>query len=216
MPRHAALIVTLALLPAVAAAQQPPPPPPGGSHATGVREVTAIQRNTGAIGNVGEFRDDQPARPRPTAPQPGAEVAASGTVTERHLDPQLRGSAGPAPGEIDLSRPIGAADVARIMRAYEPRFRPCYERARATRPTLAGRLSVRFVVSATGALTNVDASGLPEAPEVAACVRDELQRTQFPRPESGTLPFATGMNFAPPAAPARPGRPARPARPTRR
>lgn len=207
MTRHAALLLSLALVPAAAAAQQQPQqPPPGGSHASAVREVTSIQRNTNTVANVGAFRDDETPRPRPTAPQPGAEVAASGAVTERHLDSQLRGSAGPAPGEIDLTRPIGAADVARIMRAYEPRFRPCYDRARATRPRLAGRLNMRFVVSRTGALTDVDVSGLAEAPEVATCVRDELQRTQFPRPESGTLPFATGMNFAPPPPPARPAR----------
>jgi hypothetical protein len=173
-----------------------------------VREITAIQRNTTTVTNVGEFRDDEPPRPRPTAPQPGGEVAASGTVTERHLDSQLRGSTGPAPGEIDLTRPIGAADLARILRAYEPRLRPCYDRARATRPTLAGRINMRFVVSNTGALTNIDVNGMPEAPEVATCIRDELQRTQFPRPETGTLPFATGMNFAPPPStrPARGGR----------
>jgi hypothetical protein len=203
MLHRAHLVLALALSSTAAFAQQAPPPP--GAHANSVREVTAIQRNTGTITNVGEFHDDTP-RPRPTTPQPGGEVAASGTVTERHLDQQLRGSSGPAPGEIDMTRPIGAADVARIVRAYEPRFRPCYDRARATRPTLAGRVNMRFVVSRTGALTDVDVSGLAEAPEVATCIRDELRQTTFPRPEAGTLPFATGMNFAPPAPPPRPAR----------
>jgi hypothetical protein len=98
-----------------------------------------------------------------------------------------------------MSRPIGAADVARIVRAYEPRLRPCYDRARTTHPTLAGRVNIRFVVARAGNLTNIDVNGLPEAPEVSTCIRDELARTTFPRPESGILPFATGMNFTPPA-----------------
>lgn len=203
MIRRAHLLLALTLSSSAALAQQAPRS--NGSHATIVREGTTIQRNTGAITNVGEFHDDAPPTPRP-APRPGGEVAATGTVTERHLDQQLRGTAGPAPGEIDMTRPIGAADVARIVRAYEPRFRPCYDRARASRPRLAGRVSMRFVVSRTGALTDIDVSGLPEAPEVATCIRDELRQTQFPRPEAGTLPFATGMNFAPPPPPARPVR----------
>ena len=128
---RAHLLLALTLSSTAALAQQTPRS--NGSHATIVREGTTIQRNTGAITNVGEFHDDAPPPPR-AAPQPGAEVAATGTVTERHLDPRLRGSNGPAPGEIDMTRPIGAADVARIVRAYEPRFRPCYDRARATRP----------------------------------------------------------------------------------
>lgn len=200
----------LALVGASAAAQQPPPP--AGPHAPSTRESTTIVRHTDQVSNVGTFREDPPRRPT-TAPSNG-DVGSTGAVAERHPDSELRGNTGPAPGEIDMSRPIGAADVARIVRAYEPRFRPCYDRARATRPTLAGRVNMRFVIGRDGTLSNVDVTGLPEAPEVATCVREELQRSVFPRPESGTLPFATGMNFTPPA-PATPtrgrGRSTRPA-----
>lgn len=207
---RAVMSLGLALVSASAAAQQPPPPQ--GPHAQPTRESTTIVRHTDQVSNVGSFREDTPRRP--TTPAPNGDVGSTGAVAERRPDSELRGSTGPAPGEIDMTHPIGAADVARIVRAYEPRLRPCYDRARATRPTLAGRVNMRFVIGRDGTLSNVDVTGLPEAPEVATCVREELQRSVFPRPESGTLPFATGMNFAPPV-PATPprgrGRGARPA-----
>lgn len=175
------------------------------------REVTTIQRHTDHVSNVGDFPAEQ--APRPVARPTNGDVGSTGAVAERRPDSELRGSAGPAPGEIDMSRPIGAADVARITRAYEPRFRPCYDRARATQPALAGRINMRFVIARDGSLTNVDVSGLPAAPAVATCIRGELQAAHFPRPEAGTLPFSYGMNFTPPAPVAPPrGRP-RAARP---
>lgn len=193
----------------VASAQQPPAP---GPQAAPAREVTTIRRNTDHISAVGEFpREDTP---RPVARPANGEVGSTGSVAERHPETELRGSAGPAPGEIDMTRPIGPGDVARIVRAYEPRFRPCYDRARTRFPTLAGRVNMRFVVTRTGDLSGVEVSGIPQAPEVATCIQQELQQAHFPRPESGTLPFAYGMNFAPPAAPPPRGR-ARPARPSR-
>ncbi len=189
----AALALTLVVASPLALAQQQPAqaPPP--------REVTTIRRNTDRISAVGEFPQEEAPRPvqRPT----NGEVGSTGSVAERRPDTELRGSAGPAPGEIDMTHPIGPGDVARIVRAYEPRFRPCYDRARAARPALAGRVNMRFVITRTGELSNVEVTGMPEAPDVATCIRGELQQAHFPRPESGTLPFAYGMNFTPPAPP---------------
>lgn len=204
------LAVALLLASGAALAQQNPArtrpgATPGGTHASNVRESTTIQRNTNRVASVGEFPTENAPPPPPLPP---GEVGSTGLVAERRPDSELRGSTGPAPGEIDMTRPIGAADVARILRAYEPRLRPCYDRARAAHPTLAGRVNMRFVVDRNGSLNNVDVTGMPEAPDVATCIRTELQQTHFPRPESGTLPFASGMNFSPPAAPPRGRRPA--------
>jgi hypothetical protein len=176
----------------------------GERHAPHERESTSIRRNMNAGTGVGDFPAEN--NPQPVARAANGDVGSTGSVAERRPDSELRGSSGPAPGEIDMSRPIGAADVARIVRAYEPRFRPCYDRARTAHPTLAGRVNMRFVVGRDGSLTQVEVTGMPEVPEVATCIRTELQSTHFPRPEAGTLPFATGMNFAPPAGAAVPGR----------
>jgi len=110
-----------------------------------------------------------------------------------------------------MSQPIGPGDVARIVRAQDPAFRACYEQGRARLPTLQGRVNMRFVVQRDGSLSGIDVSGLPQAPVVATCIRGHLATLRLPRPESGTLPFNTGVNLSPPPAPARRGR-ARPAR----
>jgi len=148
-----------------------------------------------------------------TGRAPAAESAPLGT---------LRGDSTPQPDQI--TGPIGPADVARIMRAQMPRLQPCYDRARATRPTLAGRIEVRFTLSRDGRATRVSAQGIPEAPEVALCVVDVLRQTVFPQPEPAPLQFFYPLMFNPPpvassAPPARGrgrGRPAAPARPRSR
>ncbi len=178
---------------------------------TGITPTSIVRRSSAGVSNLGEFPADAgPAPARPTTPRAVGEVGGTGIVSqERGPQGTMRGSGQPPPGEIDYSRPIGAADVARLLRTQEPRLRTCYDQARATRPRLAGRVSIRLVVSRTGELTNVEATGFPDAPAVAPCMAHELRQVRFPRPESGVLPFNYAMNFAPPAS-------APPSRPTAR
>ncbi|MDO9020493.1 MAG: AgmX/PglI C-terminal domain-containing protein [Myxococcales bacterium] len=167
-------------------------------------QPSAIHRSTAGSSHLGEFPVDAGTRAPPPPPPPRArgDVGGTGTVDhERGPQGEIRGSTGAAPGEIDFSRPIGAADVARLLRMQEPRLRTCYDAARATRPRLAGRASLRLVVSRTGELTDVSVVGFPDAPAVAPCMAAELRQVRFPRPESGVLPFNYAMNFSPPPAP---------------
>jgi hypothetical protein len=152
----ASLTLALGALTGLALAQPAP---------TGVTP-TSIRRSTAGSSNLGEFPEDSGVAVAPSAPMPRGEVGGTGTVDhERGPQGQLRGSSGAAPGEIDYSRPIGAADVARLLRTQEPRLRTCYDAARATHPRLAGRVALRLVVSRTGELTNVEAQGFPDAPD---------------------------------------------------
>jgi len=166
-------------------------------------QPSAIRRSTAGSSHLGEFPVDAGAIARPpTPPRARGDVGGTGTVDhERGPQGEMRGSTGAAPGEIDFSRPIGAADVARLLRMQEPRLRTCYDAARATRPRLAGRASLRLVVSRTGELTDVSVAGFPDAPAVAPCMAAELRQVRFPRPESGVLPFNYAMNFSPPPPP---------------
>jgi hypothetical protein len=166
-------------------------------------QPSVIHRSTAGSSNLGEFHADA-GPPPPPPPRARGDVGGTGNVDrERGPQGELRGSTSPAPGEIDFSRPIGAADVARLLRTQEPRLRTCYDAARATRPRLAGRASLRLVVSRTGELTNVEVSGFPDAPTVAPCMAAELRQVRFPRPENGVLPFNYAMNFSPPPPPPR-------------
>jgi len=192
-----------------------------GPQAQGNTGATGIRRNTGGAANLGEFPvEDRPAPPpRPiTAGGPAPVVGGSGSVADE-VGPHghMRGSIGLAPGEIDMSRPISAGDVARLVRVHEPRLRECYTRAIAgNRAPPGGRVNVRFVISRDGSVVNPDANGLPQLPAVATCLRTELATLRFPRPESGTLPYGYALTFTPPAPSRMPARGVRPARPTAR
>jgi hypothetical protein len=105
-----------------------------------------------------------------------------------------------------ITGPIGPSDAARLVRAQMPRLRVCYERVRATRPTLAGRIELRFTIGRDGQVTQATASGMPDTPEIASCVADALRQTTFPRPEGDSLQLVYPLMFVPEptAAPARP------------
>ncbi len=198
---------------------QTPAPQGGTGQAPTVNNAVGVRRNTTSAGlNLGEFPSEN-AQPQPVARPtlPRGEVGGTGAVTQEHAPAgDIRGSTGPAPGDIDMTQPIGPADVVRLMRIHEPQLHECYTQARARRPTLAGRVNVRFTIGRRGEVQNPEATGLPEAPEVATCVRDRLALLRFPRPESGVLPYSQNLSFVPaPPTPAR-GRGRAPRTPPRR
>lgn len=183
---------------------------------TAQNNPSGITRQSNMNSNLGEFREDSPRGPaqpvaRPTGNTP-IDVGGTGQVAEHNPTSALRGSTGPAPGDIDMSTPIGPGDVARILRSQDFRFRPCYERALPTHRNLAGRVVLSFTIDRAGHLQRPAAAGMPEAPEVASCIQEQLRLTRFPPPSSGTLPFVFPMNFTPPVVRGRAARP--PARPT--
>lgn len=156
--------------------------------------TTAIRRQTTTNStNFGEMPAERTLAP--------GEVGGTGEAISRGPQTQLRGGVEPPPDAIDMSRPVGPGDVARIVRARDPQFRACYERGRARVRALQGRVNIRFVVTPTGALSDLDVRGLPQAPEVASCIRENLSALRLPRPDGGRLVFTTGVNFSPPAAP---------------
>lgn len=159
-----------------------------GSPSTAIRrQTTAGTSNFGAIPTEREV--------------PRGEVGGTGEVISRGPQTQLRGGTQPPPDAIDMSRPIGPGDVARIVRSKDAQFRACYEQGRARVRALQGRVNMRFMVRRDGSLDGIDVSGLPAAPEVATCIREHLAALRLPRPQAGAFAFNTGMNFSPPAPP---------------
>ncbi|MBI5518370.1 MAG: AgmX/PglI C-terminal domain-containing protein [Deltaproteobacteria bacterium] len=202
-----------ALFPGLSQAQTPPSGAPTAPPGPPQTPTTALVRQSTGTPRLGGF--DGPAPPPPPRPPPG-EVGTTGAVVTEDQGPtgQLRGPSGPAPGEVDMTTPIGPGDATRILRLQESRFRPCYERALATHRNLAGRVQLRFTIGRRGEVVNPSAAGLPEAPEVATCIAETLRVFRFPPPQTGTLPMSYAVNYAPPAPAARPPRrpPRRPAR----
>ena len=119
------------------------------------------------------------ATPDDLRPGPGIkDVTGIGPVGERDVASRLK----VAPPVLEG----GKADIDSIAREIRNRRKAiaaCYERALKTKPTLAGKLVVRFSITAAGTISTVDIDDdTLGAPEVGACVRAIVLRWRFPPP----------------------------------
>jgi TonB family protein len=136
--------------------------------------------------------DGKVARPEDLRPGPGIkEVRDTGPVGERDVSSRLK-----------VDRPIiegGRADlesIAREIRARRKAIAACYERALKTKPTLAGKLVVRFSITAAGTIAAVDIDDDSlGAPEVGACVRAIIQRWRFAPPAEAPVELSFPFVF---------------------
>jgi tetratricopeptide (TPR) repeat protein len=123
-------------------------------------------------------------------------------------------------GATEVSGRIAPEMIQRVVRQKFGAMRACYEAGLARNPTLAGRVSIKFIVDRTGHVAQADMNGssLLDA-QVNACIVREFRGLQFPAPEGGNitvmypLTFSNGVDEPPPlpAPPAPPPTPSRPA-----
>ncbi len=124
---------------------------------------------------------------RPKARSPATVPAAPGShVTTA---PVLRQSFVQVNGRLPAER------IQHVVRMNQPRVRFCYEQGLRASPTLAGRVSVKFVIDGAGlvAAATDGGSDLPDR-DVIACIVDAFREMTFPIPEGGLVtvvyPFA--------------------------
>ena len=88
--------------------------------------------------------------------------------------------------------------VRRIIRQNFGRFRLCYENGLRRNPNLQGRVSVRFVIGADGAVSNVGNGGsdMPDG-GVVSCIMRSFEGLSFPRPEGGIVTVVYPIMFSP-------------------
>jgi hypothetical protein len=88
--------------------------------------------------------------------------------------------------------------VQRIVRQNFGRFRLCYEQGLQSNPALTGRVTVKFQIDASGAVTNVADGGsdLPSTGTVACVVRG-FTNLSFPQPEGGIVSVTYPVHFSP-------------------
>jgi outer membrane biosynthesis protein TonB len=171
------------------------------------------------------------AAPAPVSPEPSPDPAASpvdadgqalaplisarstaglGSALGTMPGPSASGGIGLGSGRpvprLTLGRPtvgpaLPSAVIRRIIHRRRPALRHCYERALATKPTLAGRVHIRFVIGSTGDVVSAAVTtGLD--PAVDACVANLLRATKFPLPSGGGVLIVTyPFTFAPPPRP---------------
>jgi hypothetical protein len=103
---------------------------------------------------------------------------------------------------LEVDRPViegGRADleaITREIRARRKAIAACYERALKQKPTLAGKLVVRFSIAAAGTVSAVDIDDdTLGAPEVGACVRALVSRWRFAPPAEAPVELSFPFVF---------------------
>lgn len=76
---------------------------------------------------------------------------------------------------------ISTEYIRSVVRAHLPEIRACYDRGLATRPDLAGRVTLRFTIAPDGHVpTAVVTSSTLGEPAVEACIVDQVLHFVFP------------------------------------
>lgn len=137
------------------------------------------------------FRIDSTCSAIPLA-APSATNALQGTGKPGKKSPSLR------QGSTQVNGRLPPEVIQRIVRQNFGRFRLCYENGLRTAPTLAGTISVKFVIDRTGAVTSTADSGsdLPDK-AVVQCVVSAFGNLSFPQPEGGIVTVVYPIEFHP-------------------
>jgi hypothetical protein len=72
----------------------------------------------------------------------------------------------------------------------------CYQKARARKPSLHGKLKLRVVVNEAGAVQSVESEsgGSADDPSLVACIGDAMKEATFPKP-SGMATIVVPLVF---------------------
>ena len=102
------------------------------------------------------------------------------------------------PGALTLSGRLPPEVIQRVVRQNFGRFRLCYQQGLSRNPNLEGRVSARFVIDRSGAVTNV-ANGGSDLPDsaVVSCVISAFYGLSFPQPENGIVTVVYPIVLAP-------------------
>lgn len=139
-------------------------------------------------------------RPPPAAPTPSLQLGSpsdAGLLGDGDLDSTLGGTS-QALGELGR-RPSGSGDpiilgsldkqlIDEGVKAGMDRVRRCYARGLASRPALAGKVVIKFVIAKDGSVSqsSVKSSTLGH-PETAACIAEQFLELDFPEPKGGGI-----------------------------
>ena len=96
------------------------------------------------------------------------------------------------PGEAMVKGSLSKEVIRRVIRQHINEIRFCYEQVLATKPDLSGRVSIQFVISATGAVTGSKvADSTLGSSSTEQCIAKAVQRWTFPSPEGGGVVIVT-------------------------
>lgn len=101
-------------------------------------------------------------------------------------------------GQTQVNGRLPPEVIQRIVRQNFGRFRLCYENGLRNNPTLSGRVSVKFVIDRSGAVSTAQDGG-SELPDqgVISCVVRGFGNLSFPQPEGGIVTVVYPIIFNP-------------------
>ena len=118
-------------------------------------------------------------------------VLFSGTRVPRPSKPET---------EIKETRPAGFCEkgaVARVMRGRSGAYRACYEMQLQRKPTLAGRIRVRFTIEPNGSVSGVKVTQNQLNAKVASCIVKQISTLKFAKPDGGICVIQWPFKFQP-------------------
>lgn len=121
-----------------------------------------------------------------------AHDSALGNMAHATTAPRVRPNGNP-----DVSGVLPSELVQRVVRQNFGRFRGCYEDGLRRNPSLTGRVTARFVIDRTGAVTLAQNGGsdLPDS-SVVSCVLSAFYGLSFPAPDNGIVRVSYPILFS--------------------
>jgi hypothetical protein len=140
----------------------------------------------------------------PAANGPPTSVTASTSPSVLSSTPVTTSAPVPASAPTGGSLLIGeivspkAFDPRPVLVSLEPRFLGCYNQARASVPSLHGKLKLRIHVNEGGAFAGVEAEegGSANDATLVACLGDAMRSARFPKP-GGSATIVAPLVFRP-------------------
>lgn len=99
------------------------------------------------------------------------------------------------PGATTVQGALPKEVIARIVRQHFGALRMCYEQGLQRDPNLHGKVTVKFVIDKTGAVTIATATGFDG--DVDTCLAARFRTFAFPAPEGGIVTVQYPLEFAP-------------------
>ena len=96
--------------------------------------------------------------------------------------PQIRS------GNADVRGSLSKEVIRRVIQRHINEVRFCYEQELNSRPDIAGRVQIKFIISPSGAVqaANVESSTLG-SPKAEGCIATAVRRWTFPAPDGGGI-----------------------------
>jgi hypothetical protein len=161
----------------------------------------------GCAANRGRDLQQVTAVDLPAAPPDDAGATGSGSSVTTPVVSTPKDAFGLAHGRKGTRVQEGAAhiqgrlppnEIQLVVRKNFGRLRMCYENGLRSDPSLAGTVSVAFIIDANGATGSVGDKGstMTDA-RVLSCVVDVYRGMSFPKPENGTVTVVYPIQFTP-------------------